>query len=210
MKALELVGHELNESISEIAAQKDDTEALTFLYSFTTCPMGKEALFAYARNGNLEMIRQLTGNGTLVFGWKVVSIAVIFGHLHILQYAKEKRISFGAGKTNIRAEKPSSSSSYKYSWFRQPVSCAIYHGNVDSLNWLLANGWQIDKDAMCAAIDGGRDSMFKAIAELNPSPSFDYYLLKFAERSTLPSVQQWYRWTRDGYKRGIPFSFCDC
>ena len=68
IKALELAGHALTENTSDIAAKEDDIDALNFLYSSTKCPLGKEALFAYARNGVLDMVLTLTKSGNLSFG----------------------------------------------------------------------------------------------------------------------------------------------
>lgn len=81
---------------------------------------------------------------------------------------------------------------------------------MKSLRWLLAQGWQLDEDALCAAIDGQQDELFRMIIEeRGNSPSYDYQTLKIAEKSTLPSVKEWLQWMRYDYKRLIPLSFTD-
>ena len=86
---------------------------------------------------------------------------------------------------------------------RHPVACAVYHGKMRSLKWLLDQGWKLDEDALCAAIDGQQEELFIMITEeRKKSPSYDYHTLKIAEKSTLPSVKEWLRWMRYDYKRG--------
>ena len=98
IEALESVGHILSLNTSELAGENEDTEALEFLQQHTNCPMGKEALFAYAKKGDLKMILKLTENGNLVFGWKIVSIAVIHQHLEYCNTHRTTKSDFLLGE----------------------------------------------------------------------------------------------------------------